>query len=79
MDEKKLLSSVSFSNIIVNEVDESGGIFVGENIQCNWSSHSKQNYGFGIVYGIKNEMYSPVSVVVDPDTIDHPIEQVVRP
>ncbi|MDC3413711.1 hypothetical protein NC797_13770 [Aquibacillus sp. 3ASR75-11] len=63
---------IRFNSINVNSIDENSGIFTGNNNQYNWSSHSKENSGFGTIKGKRNLVIRPYNIVIDPDQIDNP-------
>jgi hypothetical protein len=65
--------SILFNKVNVNTIDTASGIFFGTNCANGWSSHSKNNYGFGTAsdnsYIDKN-----INVIYDNDMIDSPID-----
>lgn len=65
---------VVFNKLLVNNIENSSGIFIGTNQAIGWSSCNKSNKGFG---DLKNASLSHViSVVEDQDGIDMPVEDV---
>lgn len=66
---------ISFNTIQVNSITNASGIFVGNNTQMNWSSHNKENIGFGTVDGNQNRLKGNHNIVIDPDVIDHPVHR----
>lgn len=75
MSNKKFSTTVIFNSINVNAIDDLSGIFVGDNIQWNWSQSYKENFGFGAIVGKDNFVYRPLNIVYDPDVIDYPVNQ----
>jgi hypothetical protein len=64
---------VIFQKLVVNNIEDSSGIFIGTNQAIGWSSLSKSNQGFG---SIKDAAIShSVSVVNDQDRIDMPVRE----
>jgi len=63
---------VVFNKLLVNNIEDSSGIFIGTNQAIGWSSYSKSNQGFGSLSG--STMTHAVSVVQDSDLIDAPFE-----
>ena len=72
---KKSSTTVIFKSLNVNVIEDASGVFIGDNTQWNFSSHLKQNYGFGAVHGEKNSVNNPYNIVYDPDEVDHPVNQ----
>ncbi|WP_052352744.1 hypothetical protein [Neobacillus dielmonensis] len=69
---KKVIHNLVISGITVNSIDTVSGIFVGINHANNWTTHRKNNYGFG---SLSNSQVSQnVGLVIDNDIIDTPIE-----
>jgi hypothetical protein len=69
---KKIINNLILNGITVNSIDTASGIFVGINTVNNWSSHRKNNQGFGI---LNNSFVSNnFSLVIDNDIIDTPVE-----
>ncbi|WAH42520.1 hypothetical protein NZD89_03245 [Alicyclobacillus fastidiosus] len=74
MDELRNSSlSMVFGNIIVNNINHTSGIFVGENMQFGWSGHMKANHGFGFHMGYLNTAQINAVFIYDNDLIDAPI------
>jgi hypothetical protein len=73
MKYKKIRNRISINKIDVTNIDTASGIFVGTNYSNNWSSHRKNNYGFGSVSN--SNIYQNSSYVVDNDIVDTPINQ----
>lgn len=65
--------NVIFNKIMVNSVDTSAGIFIGNNTAAGWSSVRKDNSGFGSASG--GTFHHNCSLVYDNDQIDFPIEE----
>ncbi|WAH37228.1 hypothetical protein [Alicyclobacillus dauci] len=65
--------SVGFGNIIVNNINHTSGVFVGENLQFGWSAHMKVNQGFGYLMGYLNTAQINGVFIYDNDLIDAPI------
>ncbi|MFB5192624.1 hypothetical protein [Alicyclobacillus fastidiosus] len=65
--------SMVFGNIIVNNINHTSGIFVGENMQFGWSGHMKANHGFGYNMGYLNHTQINAVFIYDNDLIDSPI------
>jgi hypothetical protein len=75
MSNKKSSTTVIFNSINVNAIDDISGIFVGDNIQWNWSQSYKENFGLGSIIGTYNFVYRPLNIVNDPDVVDYPVNQ----
>jgi len=73
MNEKKIRNRIAIKNIDVTNIDTVSGMFIGTNNAHNWSSHRKNNYGFGSLNHCIN--YQNHSYVVDNDLVDTPINQ----
>ncbi|MGZ4161341.1 MAG: hypothetical protein ACXVNF_11185 [Neobacillus sp.] len=71
MNRKRIINQVHVNQICVNSIDTSSGIFVGTNYAHYWSSHRKNNYGFGSVNN--SQISQNYSYVIDNDLIDTPI------
>ena len=61
---------ISFNNITVYTLTGGAGIFVGSNVQLNWSSRSHENIGLGKVTGDYNLIHQNVNIVSDDDIVD---------
>ena len=72
MNCKRIINQFQLSQISVNQIDTASGIFIGTNYAQNWSSHRKNNYGFGSVS--HSQVLNNTSYVIDQDWIDTPIE-----
>lgn len=70
--QKRRVTNLIIKGINVNSLDTASGIFVGINTVNNWSSHHKNNHGFGIVY--HSQVTDTFSLVIDNDVIDSPME-----
>ncbi|MCM3768483.1 hypothetical protein [Neobacillus niacini] len=70
--QKKIINNLIIKGISVNNIDTTSGIFVGINNVNNWSSHQKNNHGFGSVSN--SQVSENFSMVIDNDVIDTPIE-----
>ncbi|WP_035321826.1 hypothetical protein [Peribacillus kribbensis] len=68
----RLFTKIRMKQIAVNNIDTASGIFVGTNIANNWSSHRKNNYGFGSVSN--SAVWQNYSNVQDNDILDTPIQ-----
>ncbi|PTY74539.1 hypothetical protein B5V88_16030 [Heyndrickxia sporothermodurans] len=71
MVRKRMKTRVMVNQICVNSVDTASGIFVGTNYANNWSSHRKNNYGFGSLS--HSQVSNNFSQVIDNDLVDTPI------
>lgn len=72
MKHQRIINQVNLNQISVNNIDTSSGIFVGTNYAHNWSSHRKNNYGFGSVN--HSLVSNNNSCVIDNDLVDTPIQ-----
>ena len=72
MNRKRIINQFQLSQISVNTIDTASGIFIGTNYAQNWSSHRKNNYGFGSVSN--SQVLNNTSYVIDDDWVDTPIE-----
>jgi hypothetical protein len=61
-------------DIRVNTIQRNSGIFIGEqNTAVGWSAHGKSNSAFGVI-GSSNLVSKNISILIDPDLIDTPID-----
>ncbi|MBU8785835.1 MULTISPECIES: hypothetical protein [Bacillus] len=72
MNRDTIINQVNVYQISVNSIDTSSGIFVGTNYAHNWSSHRKNNYGFGSISN--SQISNNYSYVTDNDIVDTPIQ-----
>jgi hypothetical protein len=71
---QSLLQLTVNGSIHVNTIQRNSGIFIGEhNTATGWSAHGKTNSAFGPV-GHANFIFKNLSLVIDPDLIDTPID-----
>jgi hypothetical protein len=71
LNRERVINQVTLNQISVNTIDTSSGIFIGTNYAHNWSSHRKNNYGFG---SVSDSLVSHTnSCVIDNDLVDTPI------
>jgi hypothetical protein len=71
LNRERVINQVTLNQISVNSIDTSSGIFIGTNYAHNWSSHRKNNYGFG---SVSDSFVSHTnSSVIDNDLVDTPI------
>ncbi|MCM3768485.1 hypothetical protein [Neobacillus niacini] len=62
-------------NIHVQTMERQCGIFIGEqNTAIGWSAHGKQNNVIGTIGGRSNVLYRNISILIDPDVVDTPID-----
>lgn len=61
---------IQFDHISVNVIENSSGIFVGTNHQCNWNASTKSNAAFGSIYGDHIQVMHNFNVLYDNDGID---------
>lgn len=66
--------AVCFNNININAVETNAGVFIGNNYQYFWASHSKRNEGFGDAQG-KNIVVRPFNILIDNDLIDQTLRE----
>ncbi|MDH7577631.1 MAG: hypothetical protein QHH75_07320 [Bacillota bacterium] len=64
---------IRIGQLEVLTVENSAGIFSGENRQSNWSSKSKTNQGLGTISGQNNTANGSINITNDPDLIDMPV------
>lgn len=64
---------VNLGSIKVGGITNDSGIFIGENMQNGWDSHSKGNSGIGEISGDHNWLTVYMALLNDPDIIDSPI------
>jgi hypothetical protein len=67
-------ASVVFQKLIVNNIENASGIFIGTNQAWGWSSYGKTNQGFGTLSG--STLSHAVGVVHDPDVVDASVRDV---
>jgi hypothetical protein len=65
-------NGIQLGDINVLVIDNTSGIFIGENFQSYWTTHTKTNSGFGEVSGRGNIVNNSTNIVIDPDEIDNP-------
>ncbi|GGH88160.1 hypothetical protein JOD43_000631 [Pullulanibacillus pueri] len=63
--------NINFAAINVNAINRDSSVSIGENNQPGWSSHSKNNYGDGLLFGIN--LINQMNNIMDNDVIDAPI------
>lgn len=63
---------IEFDAIHVNSITDGSGIFIGTNIQVNWSTSGKGNNGLGEINGDHNYVLYNINTVYDNDIIDAP-------
>lgn len=73
MSEYDFHESVVFNSINVQSIYTNAGIFVGDNRQNFWSSHTKDNHASGKIHG-RNFLYKPFNLIIDNDLFD----QIIR-
>lgn len=62
-------------NINVQTMERQSGIFIGEqNSAIGWSTHGKENSVIGKISGKSNFLFRNISILIDPDIIDTPID-----
>jgi hypothetical protein len=62
-------------NITVQTMERQSGIFIGEkNTAIGWSAHGKQNSVIGSIGGQSNLLLNNISILIDPDIVDTPID-----
>jgi hypothetical protein len=61
---------IGFDKINVNAMRQNSGVYVGQSNLNGQDSHSKQNTGYGSLYGKDNTSVGNVNIVHDPDLID---------
>lgn len=64
--------NVQFDSIKIQQVGGNSGVFVGSNLQINWSSQIKTNSALGTVIGSHNNFQSNMNIIYDNDVIDMP-------
>lgn len=67
-----LALQINFIAINVNTLNRDSTVAVGENNQPGWSSHSKNNYGTGMLFGF-SVTTNTINNIYDPDLVDAPI------
>ncbi|TXK85069.1 hypothetical protein [Paenibacillus sp. N3.4] len=65
-------SSANFDKVIVTNIQDASGIFIGNNYMIDWSSFTKSNSGFGSLRGAT--LTNAINVVCDQDINDMTIE-----
>lgn len=63
---------IVFGSININTLDTNASVSIGENAMSNWSAHSKNNFGNGMLFGMAWTT-GQINYIIDPDTIDTPI------
>jgi hypothetical protein len=54
----------------VNNVNDTSGLFYGQNVQYNWKNSEKINEGFGELSGKDNIVHGDLLIVGDQDLVD---------
>lgn len=60
---------IIFNMININTAQTNGTVSIGENLQSQWSSHSKQNFGLGYLFGA-NFNLNTFDIIFDNDITD---------
>lgn len=55
---------IEFSDLIVDQVSDSSGVFSGDNLQVKWRSLMKIDEGFGVIEGDSNKSICNQSAVI---------------
>lgn len=63
---------IVFGSINVNALDTNSSVTIGENSMSNWSSHSKNNFGNGMLFGLAWTT-AQLNYIIDNDLVDTPI------
>ena len=64
--------NVLFNKIMINAVETSSAVLVGNNAAYGWRSIRKDNSGFGSVHG--GTIHHNINLVIDNDAVDFPID-----
>ncbi|MDC3413713.1 hypothetical protein NC797_13780 [Aquibacillus sp. 3ASR75-11] len=60
---------IVFGSINVNAQDTNATVSIGQNTQSGWNAHSKNNFGYGMLFGW-NVATNSLNYVFDPDVTD---------
>lgn len=66
----KLMIRIRFTELKIDHISQSSGVFTGKNMPSGWQHRSKINEGFGHISGESNQTSHSVHVVNDRDFID---------
>ncbi|MGV3487284.1 MAG: hypothetical protein ACO1OC_01685 [Tuberibacillus sp.] len=64
--------AINFAAININAMNREATVSIGENNQPGWSAHNKNNFGFGLQFGINFTAYQ-LNNILDNDVVDAPI------
>ncbi|MEO3943999.1 hypothetical protein [Gorillibacterium sp. CAU 1737] len=68
-----MATSISFNSIVINSINTTSGIFIGDNQMIGWDSHSKRFNGVGKLVGQYNVILNPYVLVNNNSLFDTPI------
>lgn len=69
MRETDYQQAVAFDSLNIQAIETNAGIFIGNNEQNFWSSHSKRNEAEGRLTG-RNYVHDPTNIIIDNDFFD---------
>lgn len=64
--------NILFPQVIVNAVETSSAVTIGENNLPHWAAHAKNNFGDGQFFGLFTNPLN-INTIIDNDVIDSPI------
>ncbi|KIL41446.1 hypothetical protein SD70_07355 [Gordoniibacillus kamchatkensis] len=67
-------AAVIFNKLVVTNIEDASGIFIGTNQAFGWSTYHKSNQGLGSLSG--TTLTNAVSVLYDQDVIDAAVDDV---
>ena len=67
------VTNIAFESMAVATMTQNAGVFIGDTRISGLDSHSKDNVGFGKVYGNQSVHHSNLGINYDPDLMDTPI------
>lgn len=62
---------INFGAIVVNNISNNAGVFLGENVQQGWDSPTKTNQSLNI-FGTGCVSINNININCDPDIVDTP-------
>ncbi|MCF8565144.1 hypothetical protein LLE49_10500 [Alicyclobacillus tolerans] len=71
--DESAVTNIVFESMAVATMTQNAGVFIGDTRISGLDSHSKDNVGFGKVYGNQSVHHSNLGINYDPDLMDTPI------
>ncbi|TDL83371.1 hypothetical protein E2R53_00610 [Peribacillus frigoritolerans] len=61
------MAKIYFQSVHVNQIQNSSGLFYGENFQYKWTNKSRMHEGFGRIRGNSNKIHHNITVAETQD------------